>query len=320
MRPVRILFTILMLALLVISVRQVVKQAGDECEAAEPIFSIGREDPEENRDNAKTLTTINPRNYYKWVLSAGYKGQKSFLTDLSVALQSYGEPGTDNNQFFNNFTDLYEMLGLLIQGNNKCIANSALAIIKELESMHTATIIKPVSESEFINSALINVIKESGFDTVRGDAIVLHALLYPPSDETISMLENVVLSATDNDYSAVAAVFRAYERYERLYGLVISVSTLDAAASILDHPSEAVSVERGIALAKSGGVSVIPVLLNRLGKSGVSESNSVTIQILMLDKSDNTVNRLREIAQNSHPTKKYVIEDAIHNKDVYLQY
>jgi hypothetical protein len=322
MKKTRIIVPTLLVVMLVIGVQQVVKRVSDEpnepgspvsSKQASPLSTVEDNTRDDGKENVQTTAPVS-NNYYQWVLRTDEKRKGQFLDELLMTLQSYGKPGTENNQYFKSFDDLYEVLSLLTHDDSKNIAKAAASIIGILAQMQQTTTIPPISESPFVKSALENTIRESEFDTVRGGAIDAYSVMYPPNDEIVSLYENILLNGTTEMYSSISAVFRAYAIYERSYDLKMPESTLDAATKLLDHPSESVSTNAALALAKSGGVSVLPVLLNRLEKSGVSESYRVSSQILRLDKSDNTVNRLREIAQRSHPTKKYVIEDAIHNR------
>ena len=143
MKKTRIIVPTLLVVMLVIGVQQVVKRVSDEpnepgspvsSKQASPLSTVEDNTRDDGKENVQTTAPVS-NNYYQWVLRTDEKRKGQFLDELLMTLQSYGKPGTENNQYFKSFDDLYEVLSLLTHDDSKNIAKAAASIIGILAQM-----------------------------------------------------------------------------------------------------------------------------------------------------------------------------------------
>lgn len=268
----------------------------------------------------------------KRALSTG-RNKKEFLDDVFSELRN--KEGL-RNKYFQDSNALYADLALLAVDSDERVSEATLNIISLMALAHWASsmdalsgsslatqsatpAINDISQSIEIKNALEQLIKSpDSNDEVKGRAIEAHSLLYPPQPDINIEFEKLIIEGGDRNGDTIAAIFLAFKNYKSMYNYEIPTSVLEAAKTLIDHPSEPVKTSALYTLRENVGKPILPLLFYELESTrSMGIANAVVKNILALDHSEDTVLKLKEIAlKDTTRDKPTIIEYYINSKNI----
>lgn len=249
------------------------------------------------------------------VASLNSQGKRQFLDDVLSDLQTNDRNAELDSRYFQDTEVLFSDLAQLALDDSNRVAEPALFILNILAlaywdggmeagvsrnepSLPTIPGIQDISQSMEVKTTLEQLVMGPDIeDEIRGRAIEIHSLLYPPQIEVIKRFDELIIESGDIKGDTLSAVFSAFTNYKSKYDYDMPISTLDATKTLIDHPSDSVKSSALYVLREQVGKPILPLLFYELEKTrNIGIANKVLMDIFALDQSDETVNKLEEIA------------------------